>query len=63
MGTLFIAVVLWIPDGIVGTLGNWLRKWRAGHASQIREEAGSRSRATGSGTGNRAAAEAGDEQI
>jgi urea transport system permease protein len=38
MGILFIAVVLWIPDGIVGTLGNWLRKHRRGSLAQLREE-------------------------
>jgi urea transport system permease protein len=39
IGALFIAVVLWIPDGIVGSIGNWLRKRRAGSARQIREDA------------------------
>jgi urea transport system permease protein len=38
MGILFIAVVLWIPDGLVGTIGNWLRKRRRGTLAQIREE-------------------------
>jgi urea transport system permease protein len=38
MGILFIAVVLWIPDGLVGTLGGWLRKRRRGTLEQIREE-------------------------
>jgi urea transport system permease protein len=38
MGILFIAVVLWIPDGLVGTLGNWIRKYRRGTLTQIREE-------------------------
>lgn len=38
MGILFIAVVLWIPDGLIGTLGNWLRKRRRGTLAQIREE-------------------------
>jgi urea transport system permease protein len=38
MGALFVIVVLWMPDGIVGTIGDWLR--RRGRASmwQIREE-------------------------
>jgi urea transport system permease protein len=39
MGFLFIAVVLWIPDGIVGTIGTWLRKRRTGTTAQIREDA------------------------
>jgi urea transport system permease protein len=38
MGILFIAVVLWIPDGLVGTIANWLRKRRRGTLAQIREE-------------------------
>jgi urea transport system permease protein len=38
MGALFIAVVLWIPDGIVGTIGNWIRKYRKGSRAQIRAE-------------------------
>ncbi len=38
MGALFIAVVLWIPDGIVGTIGNWLRKRGTGTLSQIRDD-------------------------
>lgn len=39
IGFLFIAVVLWIPDGIVGTIGNWLRKRKVGTVAQIREDA------------------------
>jgi urea transport system permease protein len=39
MGFLFIAVVLWIPDGIVGTIGNWIRRRQAGTRAQIREDA------------------------
>lgn len=39
MGALFIAVVLWIPDGIVGSIGNWLRKRKAGTGTQIRQDA------------------------
>jgi urea transport system permease protein len=39
MGALFIAVVLWIPDGIVGSIGNWVRKRKRGSARQIREDA------------------------
>jgi urea transport system permease protein len=39
IGALFIVVVLWIPDGIVGSIGNWLRKRRAGSVRQIREDA------------------------
>ncbi len=39
MGALFIAVVLWIPDGIVGTIGAWVRKRQAGTRAQIREDA------------------------
>ncbi|MDP9137489.1 MAG: urea ABC transporter permease subunit UrtC [Pseudomonadota bacterium] len=39
MGVLFIAVVLWIPDGLVGTIGNWLRKGHRGRSlAQLREE-------------------------
>jgi urea transport system permease protein len=38
MGILFIAVVLWIPDGLVGTLGNWLRRKPKASLAQIREE-------------------------
>jgi urea transport system permease protein len=38
MGGLFIAVVLWLPDGLVGTIGQWLRKYRRGTLAQIREE-------------------------
>jgi urea transport system permease protein len=38
MGALFIAVVLWIPDGIVGTIGNWVRKRGKGSLGQIRDE-------------------------
>ncbi len=34
MGVLFIAVVLWIPDGLVGTIGNWLRRSRPRLARQ-----------------------------
>jgi urea transport system permease protein len=37
MGALFIIVVLWMPDGIVGTIGEWLRKPR-GTIGQIRED-------------------------
>ena len=39
---IFIAVVLWIPDGIVGSIGNLLRKRRAGSVRQIREDADQR---------------------
>ena len=38
MGILFIVVVLWIPDGLVGTLAGWLRKRRRGTLEHIREE-------------------------
>lgn len=38
MGVLFIAVVLWIPDGLVGTLAAWLRRRRRGTFEQIQEE-------------------------
>ena len=38
MGALFIAVVLWIPDGIVGTIGNWIRKYKKGTQAQIRAD-------------------------
>jgi urea transport system permease protein len=38
MGVLFIAVVLWIPDGLVGTFANWLRRRRRGSIAQIRVE-------------------------
>ena len=52
MGALFIAVVLWIPDGIVGSIGNWLRKRRSGTVGQIREDADRRADAS-SATGSR----------
>jgi urea transport system permease protein len=39
MGALFIAVVLWIPDGIVGSIGNWLRKRKVATGAQIRADA------------------------
>ncbi len=38
MGILFIAVVLWIPDGLAGTLAIWLRRYQRGSIAQIREE-------------------------
>lgn len=38
MGVLFIAVVLWIPDGLVGTFAAWLRRRRKGTFEQIQEE-------------------------
>jgi urea transport system permease protein len=38
MGALFIIVVLWMPDGIVGTIGDWVRKRRRGTIGQIRED-------------------------
>ncbi len=38
MGLLFIAVVLWIPDGLVGSVAKWLRLRRRGSLKQIREE-------------------------
>jgi urea transport system permease protein len=38
MGALFIIVVLWMPDGIVGTIADWVRKWRRGTIGQIRED-------------------------
>jgi urea transport system permease protein len=38
MGALFIAVVLWIPDGLVGTIANWLRRHRRGTFAQLRED-------------------------
>jgi urea transport system permease protein len=38
MGALFIAVVLWIPDGLVGTVANWLRRHRRGTFAQLRED-------------------------
>jgi urea transport system permease protein len=38
MGALFIIVVLWMPDGIVGTIGDWARKRRRGTIRQIRED-------------------------
>jgi len=38
MGALFIIVVLWMPDGIVGTIGDWVRKRRRGTMGQIRED-------------------------
>ena len=41
---LFIFVVLVMRDGIVGTIGNWLRKRRKGTLAQIREEEDRRAR-------------------
>jgi urea transport system permease protein len=38
MGILFIGVVLWIPDGLIGTIGNWLRRKPKASLAQIREE-------------------------
>jgi urea transport system permease protein len=38
MGGLFIAVVLWIPDGLVGTIANWFRRRRRGTLAQLRED-------------------------
>ena len=38
MGVLFIAVVLWIPDGLVGTIANWMRRRRRGTFAQLRED-------------------------
>lgn len=38
MGALFIIVVLWMPDGIVGTIGDWLRKPHRGTIGQIRQD-------------------------
>jgi urea transport system permease protein len=38
MGILFIAVVLWIPDGLVGTLAGWLRRRKRGTFEQVRQE-------------------------
>ncbi len=38
MGILFIAVVLWMPDGIVGTIGKWYRRRKRGSLAQIRED-------------------------
>lgn len=39
MGGLFIFVVLVMRDGIVGSIGNWLRRWRAGSIKQIVQDA------------------------
>lgn len=38
MGGLFIAVVLWFPDGLVGTIANWFRRRRRGTLAQLRED-------------------------
>jgi urea transport system permease protein len=38
VGALFIFVVLVMPDGIVGTLVNWFRKYRRGTLAELREE-------------------------
>src|SRR5215472_13729476 len=38
MGALFIVVVLWMPDGIVGTIADWVRAWRRRTIKQIRED-------------------------
>jgi urea transport system permease protein len=39
MGGLFIFVVLVMRDGIVGSIGNWVRRWRAGSVKQIVQDA------------------------
>src|SRR5262245_6821557 len=44
MGALFVIVVLWMPDGIVGTIGDWIRRRRRGTLQQIREEEDRRAR-------------------
>src|SRR2546421_1376746 len=36
MGLLFIAVVLWIPDGLAGKVAAWVRRFHRGTAAQIR---------------------------
>jgi urea transport system permease protein len=38
MGALFIIVVLWMPDGVVGTIADRVRTWRRGTMGQIRED-------------------------
>jgi urea transport system permease protein len=38
MGALFIFVVLVMRDGIVGTIANWIKKWRRGTMAQIRDD-------------------------
>src|SRR5215468_2713666 len=38
MGALFIIVVLWMPDGIVGTIADWVRAGRRRTIKQIRED-------------------------
>jgi len=42
MGALFVVVVLWLPDGIVGTIGDWINSRRKATLPQIREEEGKR---------------------
>jgi urea transport system permease protein len=39
MGGLFIFVVLVMRDGIVGSIGNWLTRWRVGSVKQIVQDA------------------------
>jgi urea transport system permease protein len=39
MGGLFIFVVLVMRDGIVGSIGKWLSRWRAGSIKQVVQEA------------------------
>ena len=36
--SVIIAVVLWIPDGLVGTIANWFRRRRRGTLAQLRED-------------------------
>jgi hypothetical protein len=38
MGILFIGVVLWVPDGIMGTVGKWYRRRRRGSLAQIQQD-------------------------
>ncbi len=38
VGALFILVVLFMPDGIVGSIANWIRQRRKGTLAQIRED-------------------------
>jgi urea transport system permease protein len=38
MGILFIGVVLWVPDGIVGSIANWLKHRRKGSFAEIQKD-------------------------
>lgn len=63
MGILFIAVVLWIPNGLVGTLADWLRRRRRGTFGQIRDEEDQLARARQQDWEPAGAPKAGEEKV